>query len=385
MYDLAVIGAGPAGCLLARLIGSAGFSVVILEEHASAGEPVNCSGIIGVEAFHKFDLPQETIIRPIDSFRFFSPSGAVLEYRHIETLAFAVNRSLFDIAMADRATSAGAELRLHSRVNKVVVNRDFVELTVNRDQVVRSKFVAIATGAGSTLTEQLGLGPPQKYVLGAQLECETLSLNDVEIHFGRRVAPSNFAWVIPLQKGRAKIGLICQKNARSSLEKFLLQPSLRNKIVRQGKILCSLLPLETIQKSYAERTLVLGEAAGQIKTITCGGIYYGMLAAELASEVLKEAIGKNSGHASDLAAYEERWRDLLQRELELGSRVRFFFNRLSDFQINSMFDVALKDGIMKLISEKVSFDWHYELINAVFRHSLVKALFQPMTYAKLLL
>ena len=73
MYDVAVIGAGPSGSMVARLLGERGYSVALLEEHAQPGDPVNCSGIIGTEAFSRYDLPSDQILRDIDTFRFIRP------------------------------------------------------------------------------------------------------------------------------------------------------------------------------------------------------------------------------------------------------------------------------------------------------------------------
>ena len=80
MFDVAVIGAGPSGSMLSRLLADKGHSVALLEEHEQPGHPVNCSGIIGLEAFQRFDLPQLPIIREIDSFQFHSPGGSTLYY-----------------------------------------------------------------------------------------------------------------------------------------------------------------------------------------------------------------------------------------------------------------------------------------------------------------
>jgi len=58
MYDVIVVGGGPAGCYTASLLGQQGFDVHVLEEHAVIGEPVDCSGVIGAEAFEKLELPE---------------------------------------------------------------------------------------------------------------------------------------------------------------------------------------------------------------------------------------------------------------------------------------------------------------------------------------
>ncbi|HSP05736.1 MAG TPA: NAD(P)/FAD-dependent oxidoreductase, partial [Acidobacteriota bacterium] len=338
MYDVVVIGAGPSGSMAARLLGENGYSVVLLEEHTQPGAPVNCSGVIGIEAFSRYDLPTDPIIRDIDTFRFYSPGGATLQYCHPEPLAYAVNRARFDTVMAARAVAAGATLMTGSRATGIHVDRDGVRLDVHRRQdQLKSRFVVIATGAGPKLTAQVGLGSPRRYVLGAQTECETIALREVEIHLGQQIAPSNFAWVIPLQSGNAKIGLISDHDAGRKLREFLDSPALEGRILsRHVPIQCSPLPLDTIPRSYADRTLVIGEAAGQIKTITCGGIYYGLLAAEIAADVLHRALSTGRSNASMLSTYEKRWRALLDKELQIGLKLRTAFERFNDSRIEAL-------------------------------------------------
>lgn len=386
MYDVAVIGAGPSGSMVSRMLGERGYSVALLEEHAQPGDPVNCSGIIGTEAFRRYDLPSNQILRDIDSFRFFSPRGVTLQYRHPEPLAYAVNRARFDTAMAARAVAAGAVLMTGARVVAIRVERSRVVLEArNRPAPIHARFVIIATGAGPKLTSCVGLSAPKRFVLGAQTECETIALDEVEIHLGQRIAPSNFAWVIPVQDGRAKIGLISTRDAGRNLREFLESPSLEGRILtRYSSIQCSPLPLDTIPRSFADRALVIGEAAGQIKTITCGGIYYGLRAAEIAADVLHAALQSGRHDASALSVYEKRWRLLLEKELKVGLKLRKMFEHFTDSRIEALFDLARAEGLMALIREKANFDWHSDLVSSVFRYSLLNALFQPAGYSRLL-
>ena len=369
--------------MCARLLAQQGYSVVLIEAHTQPGDQVNCSGVIGMEAFQHFELPEQTRIRTIDSVHFYSPSGKLLKYNHPRPLAHVVDRSAFDYALAMDAVSAGATLKAGSRVSEIRLKNDWVELFFHSGESVRSKFVVIATGAGSSLCRQVGLGSPQSFVLGVQAVCEG-EIDEVEILLGSKFAPSNFAWTIPLQPGYAKVGLICQREGTSTLQSFLDHLKAMGRIRAHDRILCSALPLKPLERSYSHRTIVIGEAAGQIKTITCGGIYYGLLAAEIGSQILHDTLQRKSRRADSLSEYETRWKTLLLKELKIGLRFRTLFEKLSDSRIDSLFEIAEKDGIMRLIQSKVDFDWHSDLVSSILRHTMVRALLKPALYKSIL-
>ncbi|MGH9336511.1 MAG: NAD(P)/FAD-dependent oxidoreductase, partial [Vicinamibacteria bacterium] len=134
-------------------------------------------------------------------------------------------------------------------------------------------------------------------------------------------------------------------------------------------IRCSVLPLGFLPRSYDDRILVVGEAAGHIKATTCGGIYYGMLTAEIAADVLDASLAEDRLDASVLAAYEERWRVLLEKEIQSGLKLRKSVKLIGDWGIERLMAIARTNGVESLLRNKADFDWHRDLIHDVFRHS----------------
>ena len=124
------------------------------------------------------------------------------------------------------------------------------------------------------------------------------------------------------------------------------------------EIRTSVLPLGFLSKSYADRVVVVGEAAGHLKTTTCGGIYYGMLTGEIAADVIASGLEQDRLDSVTLRAYETRWRDLLQDEIETGLKLRRSFKLMSDWGIERLMSLARREGIASLIREKANFDWH---------------------------
>jgi len=104
----------------------------------------------------------------------------------------------------------------------------------------------------------------------------------------------------------------------------------------------------------------VGTAAGQVKPTTGGGIYYGLLCADIAVDNLHRALASNDLSASGLAGYQREWKKRLGRELGMGYRVRKLYQHLSDGQIDRMFNAIAANGMVDLLlkADDVSFDWH---------------------------
>src|SRR5262249_28038035 len=115
MHDIAVVGGGPGGLYAACQLARRGLDVVVCEEHASAGEPVHCTGVLASEAFEEFDLPREVILNPLHTAQFFGPSGASIEYSPPAVEAVVVDRRLLDAVLSDRAVEAGARVQVGVR------------------------------------------------------------------------------------------------------------------------------------------------------------------------------------------------------------------------------------------------------------------------------
>lgn len=375
-YDVLVVGAGPAGLTAAQRLSEQGWSVAVLEEHAQIGNPVNCSGVLGVEAFERFHLPSELIRHSLSSLEFVSPRGRRWEFEMDRTLAHVVVRGELDRYLGERARNAGVDVLLGHRVSAVQIASGGVEVSVSvgepaLQRALAARAVIIATGAGMPLLNKLGFNNVPSRLLGVQTELK-LAARQVEVYFGQKWAPEGFAWVVPLGDDRAKVGLLCRRDGPRTLRNFLAHADLMARADGPpGPIQCSVLPLGFLKQSFGDRLLVVGEAAGHIKTTTCGGIYYGMLTAELAAERLDLSLAEDRLDAAALSAYEQRWRELLEYEIETGLKLRRSFKLMSDWGIERLMSLARREGIARLIQDKANFDWHRGLIDAVFRHGTV--------------
>jgi flavin-dependent dehydrogenase len=345
----------------------------VVEKNGACQQPPVCTGVVGVEAFERFSLPGDSILAQVKDLQFISPSGKLLPYRPGHVQAHVVDRIKFNDGLRKLALISGATLLNGAACLDIRITPNHVELeTASNGGRLRARAAVLACGHNPEMTRKLRLGEIAHSYEGAQAEILMDDLPATEIYLGRNVAPSSFAWAVDLKDGRARVGLITRKGASKFLKSFLDSRFLKGRIKKAGAILRKTIPFGGLERTYADRLLAVGEVAGQVKTTTHGGIYYGLIAAQTAAETLSQALRLDDLGASRLQAYERNWRALLEPELQKGQLFRKLFDRLSDTHIDSLFSLALKDGIMDLIHKKAMFDWHGELIASLMEHTFVK-------------
>lgn len=381
LRDVIVIGGGPSGLQLARCMAADGFDVEVLEEHSSTGEPVHCTGIVAPEIFQEFSIPSTAILDELKMVRFFSPGGRMIRYQTDNVQAVVVDRCIFDRNLRDLACAAGAKIRYGVRAAKIEIDDTAATAYGSGNEVIRGRACIIATGSSYALNRCLGIGMPAVYLNCAQLELPAAHPRDLEIHVGCEVAPKGFAWAVPIQRSQgsfARIGIMCDGNAEQYLSRFLsqLKPwEIQGEF--EEPIRPRILPLAPIRKTYGNRLLVVGDAAGFVKPTTGGGVFYGMISARIAAGVLAEALRRGRLDESHLSVYETRWKERLMEEIQAQLTLRQLMQRLTDEEMESIFDLWMTDGLMPLIRKTASFNHHRKLIFAVTRYpAMRKILFQ---------
>ena len=123
----------------------------------------------------------------------------------------------------------------------------------------------------------------------------------------------------------------------------------------------------SISKSYSKRAIAIGESAGLVKTTTGGGIFYGILSAEIASDVIDKCFSTNDFSDNTLCEYESGWKKIIGNEIKYGQYFHNFFSKLSDNSIDELFEAVGKDGILDYISRSGNFDWHSSVVVKILR------------------
>jgi geranylgeranyl reductase family protein len=372
--EVIVIGAGPVGGLAARQLARLGLSVLLLEEHKQVGRPVHCAGLIGIEGLHGLGVhpKKSVIVNQVRASVLHSPSGVTLTVDKGQPHAYVLYRDLLDQQIVREAEGAGAKLLLGNRVTRCQPTKTGVKVTVRKassTKEYRAQIAVDAEGISARLARQNGLpGPRKSFILRAlQYEVSNVSLptDRVHLYFDNRLAPRFFLWIIPLDEHRARVGLASAgRKVRKSLEKFLSQtPMLRDAKVdrRYGGLVYSGGPTG---KTVAERFIAIGDAAGQTKATSGGGVVYGGGCAIIAAASIRRALHNGSYHQRELASHDKRWRRAYGRQFNQMALLRRLINCLSNKELDKLFQVTQQSSVRELVETKGDIDQQGRLITA---------------------
>ena len=378
MPDVVIIGGGPAGLRAGALLAGAGFGVTLLEEHPTAGQPVHCTGVLAAEAFDEFQLPRRSLLNELTTARFWSPAGHQVTYSGSRVEAVVIDREVFDQDLCDAAIRAGVAIQSGTRA--IALNVDATGVTVKAaDSEIRARVAVLACGANYALHRQVGLGLPRLFLHTAQLEAPADHPGDVELHFGSEIAPKGFGWVVPVVRHgqpRARLGVMCEGEAPRYFERLVSRARDRWGLVPSdiGRPRQKILPLAPLSRTFADRVVAIGDAAGLVKPTTGGGIYYSLVSASLAADVLAPALREDDLRAARLKPYERGWREKLSAEFQAQFKLRLVAHRMTDSDIEELFELARTDGIMPIVRRTATFNRHRNLIVELLKHPPVRQL-----------
>ncbi|MFW9780607.1 MAG: geranylgeranyl reductase family protein [Candidatus Heimdallarchaeota archaeon] len=366
--DVAIVGAGPAGSLAAWEImhKNPDISVSVFEEHKEIGRPPHCSGLFSLKGFCNLGLNPQEITRelgynPIVKAKIVSPNNNTVEiYRGSDSMGV-FDRIAVDRYFAQRAQSAGCNYFLRHRVQRIKFDGSLWKIGVKTSEgtvTFGSKILILAEGVRARLTRSVGLKPPNpRWVFSAvQYEFERvldLDSDAVELYFGRAYAPGFFAWLIPIREGEARLGVATAPWAkgytRAHMKYFLKKhPSIHPRL-KKGKIKKTYGGMVSatgpIKKTYSSGLMIVGDAAGQVKATTGGGVniggYSGLLAGLMAKKIVTGEISLDHG----CREYQKRWQAHFEPELTLMKLLRRTMTPLSDKSWDQIIEIAGKTDL----------------------------------------
>ncbi len=323
--DVAVVGAGPVGCMAARLLADRGYETVVLEEHAAVGVPVRCAGLVTPRVLELAGVDGDVVMQEVTGAVVHAPGGGTVHIGGDRTHALAIDRRAFDRDIAERAAAAGADIRCSWKASGLAAVDDGYVVR-GRDRI-RCRHVVGADGVRSFAASALGFPPLDGYVQTLQTVLPDGGAGDeVDIWVGSDVAPGFFAWRIPAgATTRIGLGVSPGAGVMRYFRRLLQQLD-----VEQGDLQAGLIPMEMRRRFCRNNAALVGDAAGQVKPTSGGGLYPGLVAGHCLAEALAEG-------STD---YRRLFMRRYGRELKRGMWLRRRFVGLSDEKMDAMLEAV---------------------------------------------
>jgi digeranylgeranylglycerophospholipid reductase len=378
--DVLVVGAGPAGTVAAERLARRGHSVLVIEEHGRIGYPVQCAGLVSRRAL---DLAKTPLVvrRAVHGASVFSPSLNSITFRAPEPRAFVIDRAGLDVALADKAASAGAVFETDTRFDGIAGSpHGTVGARVTRHGTmpgeIEAKLIIGADGVSSSVARAFRLRRPIEILPAFEAEFP-VSPGDpdlVEVYVGNTISPGLFGWWIPDGTGGARVGVAANADgtsARAYYEHLLEQIARRygEALRNPTNYLVSGIPIGEVPRISGSQVVLVGDAAAQAKPLSGGGIFTGMRAAELAADAIHGALTDGDLSAARLSQYEEAWHREFGDEFDKAQYLRRLFLKFTDAELEAILE-ALKDaGTTETIVAFGDIDFPTHVVRRLLRQS----------------
>lgn len=351
MPDVTIVGGGPAGTLTARLLASSGRDVTVLEEHREAGEPIHCAGVVSPSLMEKFGVRPE-ILTTISAADVLLPDGTVIKTAKRMPYALIIDRGDFDRKLADRAETAGATIKYGAHYKSHAITDKKVTVDTNIGQF-SSEILVGADGQNSIIAPSMGNNQVKYYLRGMQVDLKYRSDEEEKmiLRLGNEIAPGFFSWQIPLgDTTRFGLAVAAQYGTpKQYLDRLLENLGLGDK--ERLKTYTGKIPMGGRRTTYSDRLLLIGDAAGQIKPVSGGGLYPISLAAPALKDTVDRAFSSRTFDGTVLSLYERSWRRAMGKSLSRGIWLRKYYDRLSDDALNEFGHLFSRPDIEDALSE----------------------------------
>lgn len=371
MRDAVVIGGGPAGSMAAGLL-APDRNVLVIEEDPCSGEPVQCAGLLTNEVISLSGVRPEVFNRIYGANVFF-PGGGKITVRSNKPKVNVIDRAELDGLMAEKAMDAGAEYRYgerylgHTVSEKVLVKTD--------SGTAECSLLIGADGHSSKTAMSLGDNRPREYIRGYQMDVRKTSDEEdlINIRLGSGTAPGFFSWEVPFGDC-IRVGLCTSWSAGPPWEymKKLLAESGLDKAPVVKKY-CGKIPLGGRPRSYGDRLMLIGDAAGQVKPVSAGGLHPAFKSATFLKKTADEAFALNDFSSGILSRYEKGWKKEIGKELRRGYRLRKAFTKMSDSDLDRAYELVNRDSVRNALND-IDFDRPSSVTENIPKRDLIRFL-----------
>jgi digeranylgeranylglycerophospholipid reductase len=356
-YDVIIAGGSVSGLLAGREIAAKGLSVAILEEDAEIGTPEHCGGLVSIHGIENLGIiPSSNAIENKIKYARISSYSKSFELNAEEQKVIVLDRRVFDKQIAFQTQRMGGDIRTRCPMWSITKTNDsgddnyYYELRTPEGNLKCNYFVD-ARGVSSILKRNR-----EGVLQSAQYEVYApwIVRDTIEVKFDSERYPGFFAWIIPTGSGRAKVGVAGKSiNAMAALKAYMDSKGKVYSVIR--KVYAPIWVRGPLEAFVYGRTVIIGDAAGQTKPTTAGGIYSCGMGGILAGRAIAKAIKQNNDNC--LNEYQKNWSSIFKEEFDKMIIARRLLERLDNKAIDGLFSTISQTQTEQL-SKLGNFDFH---------------------------
>lgn len=318
-HSVIIIGAGPAGLMAARALREKDIDFLIIDSKEEIGLPLKCGEGVRQEGFEElFGKKRYDFVK--NRSEVFEVTGG-RTVRRIKADYVILDRPRFEQWLAKPIMQ---DLMLKTSYLDVVkkkkergidrpdkMGRDCLEVKTNRGSF-EADMVIMAAGCDYKLHKRFGLAkkiPPLVACYGGIFKAKNKDMKTLKFIFDEENASA--IWIFPKDKDTVNVGIgIYHEFTKKDIRVVFDEMVKRFKIKLGGKpTFAGVFPTSgPIKKTYADRLLVCGNAAGQVYAGSGEGIYFSLKAGDIAGKTAAEAIKQRKFSARFLRRYERAWK-----------------------------------------------------------------------------
>ena len=299
---VSVVGAGTAGLISAKRLAGLGIEATVYDQKRELGVPVRASGILSVSGLSGLGMDYGRAVTNTLYGARIHAGRRVMEVKSGERVAHVLDRKRLNDLCHDEAVANGAEVVLGERISGS-----------RMEDLSREGILIGADGAVSGVARHFGMGEIDRYCLTykAEFNVEPENAGLVDLFFDNRITRGLFAWFCPNSRDVLEIGVGIDSrfgNAKEAFDRVMATGHASEAVggarpISEG---ASIIPM-SLRERMADRkrkVMLVGDAAGQVKPSTGGGIVFGGNAAIMAARAAKEELEGGDG----IGNYEKEYR-----------------------------------------------------------------------------
>lgn len=367
--EVLIVGGGPAGSISGRVAAKGGAQTLLIDKKTDLENSSACGGLVSLETWERLNSSEEAIVNEIKGVVVHPPEGEDYRLSSSEVKAYVLDRDQLNADLLSQAEENCVSIRpgtgIYRRNGSRVTLRS---VDGGHEEKLNPEVVIGADGPRSDVRRLFGLDRPSEllYAIQKEMEFRPRRSDHVEVFFGRDIAPGFFGWIIPVSENRARIGLATARG--EELLDFFARLMDEIGAETPDNFRTGVIPIGVPDNSCEDGILTVGDAAGQVKPTSGGGLYPLSITARIAGEVALEAL---DGLEDPAKLYYRRWMNEVGKNLKREMLLHRILDRISDEKLSNLLELLKRPEISDWIAKNGNIDHLYPLAKRMIRNPSV--------------